>query len=56
LATSIPIGLFASGTITVRVKEDQTVPEQSDFLPSPATQRTPPTICLTRLLLPPLAV
>ena len=48
----MPIGLLASGTITVRVNADQTVPEQSDLRPSPATQRTPPTIVLIRLLLP----
>ena len=48
----MPIGLFASATRTSRVYDDQTVPEQSDLRPSPATQRTPPTICLIRLLLP----
>ena len=52
----MPIGLLASGTTTVRVKDDQTVPEQSDLRPSPATQRTPPTIILTKLLSPPLSV
>jgi hypothetical protein len=55
-ATSIPIGEFASGTSTVRVKLDHTVPEQSDLRPSPATQRTPPTIILMRLLSPPFSV
>ena len=52
----MPIGWLASATSTVRLKLDQTVPEQSDFLPSPATQRMPPTIMLTMLLLPPFSV
>jgi hypothetical protein len=55
-ATSIPIGPLASLTRIVRRKLDHTVPEQSDFLPSPATQRTPPTICFTSSLSPPFSV
>ena len=38
-----------------REKLDHTVAEQSDFLPSPATQRTPPTMCLTSSLSPPFS-
>ena len=52
----MPIGWLASATRTVRLKLDHTVPEQSVFLPSPATQRMPPTIMLTMLLLPPFSV
>ena len=46
----MPIGSLTSGTRIVRVKADQTVPEQSDLRPSPATQRTPPTIVLDEVV------